>query len=114
MSYVKLTYLDSNISSTESDINIHLAMGMKCYSQFIDHVEIWSIQENKMEFLPSSSCINTTIWMYPMDTNKMHREKVKWELHKNAAFCLKRNPGINAAQNSSYTATCLPSPQPFK
>ena len=28
-----------------------------------------------MEFLPKCGCVNTTIWMYLMNTNEMHGEK---------------------------------------
>ena len=43
-----------------------------------------------MEILSSCSCVHTTIWMPHMDTNKMHREKGRWELHKNDVHCLKQ------------------------
>ena len=33
-----------------------------------------------MRFLPSSSCVHTTIWMHHIDANKMNREK---KLNKN-------------------------------
>ena len=49
-------------------------------------MEIWFIRRNKTEFLPSSSCINTTVWMQPMDSNKSHREKARWELRKNITW----------------------------
>ena len=38
-----------------------------------------------MQFLPSSSRIDTAIWMYYLDANKMAREKARRQLHKNAA-----------------------------
>ena len=37
-----------------------------------------------MGFLPSSDRDSTTVGMHHMDANKMHKEKGKWELHKNA------------------------------
>ena len=81
-------YLGSNISSTESDVNICLAKAWNA----IDRLSvIWKVNvSNKTRFLPSYSCVHTTIWMLTkwMDTNKMHREKARWELWKNAACCL--------------------------
>ena len=50
-------------------------------------MDIWSVQLNKMGFLPSCSCIHVTIWMHHMEASKMQREKARWELHKNAACC---------------------------
>ena len=29
-----------------------------------------------MGFLLNCGCVNTTVWMHPMDTNKMHGEKL--------------------------------------
>ena len=37
-----------------------------------------------MEFLPSSGCVNTTLWMHQMDADKTYRENARQELHKNA------------------------------
>ena len=37
-----------------------------------------------MEFLPSSNGVNTTLWMHYMDADKMHTEKAREGLHKNA------------------------------
>ena len=37
-----------------------------------------------MQFLPSSSCIDTAIWMHYLDANKMTEEKARRQLHKNA------------------------------
>ena len=36
-----------------------------------------------MQFFPSSSRIDTTVWMHYMDANKMYGEKAWWQLHKN-------------------------------
>ena len=38
-----------------------------------------------MQFLPSSSCVDTAIWMHYMDTNKTAGEKARQQLRKNAA-----------------------------
>ena len=38
-----------------------------------------------MQFLPSSSCVDTAIWMHYLNVNKTAGEKARWQLHKNAA-----------------------------
>ena len=76
----RFTYLSSNILSTESNVNIHIA---KVWTD-IDHMEVWSIRLNKTGFLPRCGCVNIIVWMHHIDTNKMHGEKARWELHKNA------------------------------
>ena len=40
-----------------------------------------------MEFLPSSSCVNTTVRMHHMNADKTYREKTRWEMHKNVTSC---------------------------
>ena len=37
--------------------------------------------------IPSCSCISTTVWLHHLDSDKTLREKVRWELHKDAACC---------------------------
>ena len=69
----KIMYLCSRVSFTESDVNIQLVAAWI----------IWSIQVNKMGFLPNCGCVTNTVWMYNMDSNNMHREKARFELHKN-------------------------------
>ena len=60
--------------------------GLECYWQVIDHMEIWFIQWNKMWFLPSCVCV----WIHYMDTNKIHKEKARWELLKNTEYYLEQ------------------------
>ena len=43
-----------------------------------------------MQFLPGSGRINTAIWMYYMDSNKMAGEEARWQLHKNSASNLEQ------------------------
>ena len=45
--------------------------GVGCHQQVIDHVSVWSIQQNKTGFLSCCGCVNTTAWMHHMDPNKM-------------------------------------------
>ena len=42
--------------------------------------------------LTNSTCINSTIWMHRMDTNKVYRAKAKWELHKNCPQAILNKP----------------------
>ena len=44
-----------------------------------------------------------------MNTKKRHREKARWEPHKNTADTLEKCPGSSTSQNSSRTAICFPS-----
>ena len=41
-----------------------------------------------MEFLPSSGCVNTTIWMHHKDSDKTYRR----ELYKNATSYIEQIP----------------------
>ena len=51
---------------------------------------------DKIGFLSSCDCVFTTIWMHHMDTNKIHGQKTRCVLHKNATCCfeqiLKQHP----------------------
>ena len=68
----KFIYLDSNITSTDRDVNIRLA---KTWCAF-DRLSILSKSDesnkNKTEFLPSWGCVYTTVWMHHMDADKTH------------------------------------------
>ena len=41
-----------------------------------------------MRILPSYNCISITAWLHSLDSNKMIREKVRWELPMEAAYCI--------------------------
>ena len=65
----KFTYLGSNFSSTENDINTGLAM---VWTAIYRRLVIWkSDLTNKMKhsFFPSSSRVSTAIWMHHIDAN---------------------------------------------
>ena len=49
-------------------------------------MEVWSFRLNKIGFLPSCRCVNTTVWMHYKDIDKMHREEARWELRKNDTY----------------------------
>ena len=51
--------------------------------------------------------------MYHLDVNRAHREKSRWERHKNATCCFKQILEATPPQNCSCIATYLPSHKPF-
>ena len=67
----KVTYLESGVSSTETDINTQLAIA-------------WTTIDDT-QFLPSSDRVDTAIWMHYMDSNYTNGEKAWWQRHKNAS-----------------------------
>ena len=73
----KFIYLDSSISSTESDVSIHLA---KILTTIDGLLIIWKPHLSNLEkkgFIPSCGCVDTTVWMHHMDANKTHGEKAR-------------------------------------
>ena len=44
-----------------------------------------------MQFLPSSGCVDTAIWMHHLDANNMAREEARRQLHKNVASNIKQD-----------------------
>ena len=86
----QLTYLGSNISFTESDVNICIAKALIA----IDSISIiWKSErsdKNKTGFLPSWGCVGTIVWMPHLDANETHREKARWKLRKNAMCCFEQ------------------------
>ena len=64
----KFTYLGSSVSSTEKDIDMRLTKA----GTAIDRLSvIWKLDltDKMKQFLPSSSRVDTAIWMYYMDAN---------------------------------------------
>ena len=76
----QFSYFSSNISSTESDVSIHVG---KAWT-IIDTLSIiWkSDLSYKMGIFPSCSCVSTIVYLHHLDSN----EKARWELHKNAVY----------------------------
>ena len=58
---------------------------MDSYWEAIGHMEVRPDRWNQTQFLPSSSRVDTAIWMHYMDADKTDREKAWLQLHKNAA-----------------------------
>ena len=92
--------LDSSVSSIESDVNISLA---KAWTAINRLSIIWkSDLFNKTRLLPKCGCINTTVWMHHIDAYKTHREKARWELHKNATSYLEHILEAATHKNQLY------------
>ena len=61
-------YIDSNISPTESDVNILL---VKTWTAIVRFSILWkSDLFDKKEYLLRCSCVYTNVWMYPVDANE--------------------------------------------
>ena len=78
----KFTYLSSSILSTESDFNLCRVKTWTAINRLLNHMEVWSIQWIKMEFLPSSGYINIslcTTWMLRKSLTGSAQES--YELH---------------------------------
>ena len=43
-----------------------------------------------MQFLPSSSCVDTAVWIHHLDANKTAGEEARRQLHKNVASNIKQ------------------------
>ena len=43
------------------------------------------------QFLPSSGCVDTAVWMHHMDANKTAGEEATWQLHKNVASNIEKS-----------------------
>ena len=73
------TCLGSSISLTESDVNTNIG---KVWT-VINYKEILSLWQNKAEILH----ITSISWLHLKNFNQVLREKARWELHKNVAYC---------------------------
>ena len=62
----KFTYLINRISSIENDINWCLAKTWTAIDKLLI-VYKSDVSDRKTQFLPSSGCVNSTIWMNHMD-----------------------------------------------
>ena len=68
----KFTYLGSNISSTEMDVDIRLAKAWTTIDWLLIIWKSYLSDKIKRDFF--SGCFNTTVWMHHMDANKTHRD----------------------------------------
>ena len=72
-------------------------------------MEIRPDRWNETQFLPSSSRVDTAVWMHHLDANKTAGEEARRQLHKNVASNIKQVLAATPPQSTNYTATCLPS-----
>ena len=86
-SHLYLKWLASKVSRP---VHIHQQQYLICW-KWCQHTYgnlISAIKWNKS--FPSCGSVNTTVWMYHVDTNKMHWEKARWELYMNAMCCFEQ------------------------
>ena len=95
-------YLGNNISSTESDVNMHIAKVWTTYGNLISLIK-WNVSSS------SYDCVSTTIWTHHLDSNEKHVEKSFMWTSQKRCMLFWINLGSNTPQNSSCTATSLPS-----
>ena len=95
-------YIGSNISSTESDVNIRIAKALLTVIPYI----LWKYGD-KTRFLSNWSYVSTTVRFPYIDANEMHGEK-------NATCCFEQILKKTTLKKSSCTATYLPSHIPSK
>ena len=76
----KFTYLGSSVSSTKKDIDMQLT---KAWTAIDKLSIIWKsdLTDKMNQFLPSSSRIDTAIWMHYLNANKTAGEKARRQLH---------------------------------
>ena len=80
----KFTYLESNVSSTENDIDTRLTKALTAINRLSI---IWKsdLIDKMKRFLPGSWRIDTAVWMHYLDANKTAGEEARRQLHKNVA-----------------------------
>ena len=104
----QFTNLGSNITSTESEVNICLTKGWT----FIDNLLIIrSLWWNKTWFVPSCNCVSTIVSIHHLDTNKIHGKKGWMGTTHECYLLFWTNPGSRNSQNSNCTTIYLPSPK---
>ena len=60
------------------------------YWEVNNHIEIWSLLENKMGIFLSSSSVCTIVWLHHLDFNELLGEIARQELHKDAVRYLEQ------------------------
>ena len=98
----QFTYLDSYISSTESDININLSKVWYVVNQ-LSNIGKYKLTDTIKRNFFQAVTIHITIWMHHMDAHKSHCEKARWERNKTAVCWLER---ILEAAHTTKKAAC--------
>ena len=107
----KITYLGSSVSSTENDINMHLA-AWSAINRLSIMCKKWLIWCKRKGFSKQ--------WLCQYCTNAPHEpwKNVQWErltVNSQEYYMLYwKNPGISTPRNNSCTATYLLSPKQSK
>ena len=83
-------------------MSIYTHQRRECYGQVFDRKQIWPLQWNKTGFLPSYSCVHTTIWMYHKDAKKTDRENAWRKQLKNARAILSKFWGQHPTKQHLY------------
>ena len=78
--------LRQQISSTESDVNIHIEKLLTAIGKSI----IWKSGLTEKLNQDFYDRVGTNVWMHYLDSYEMHGEKARWELRKNATFVLNK------------------------
>ena len=71
----KFLYFSSSISLTESDMKIHLAKAWTAIDR-LSYASLTYTMKKRMQFLPSSSCVNCIMWMHHIDADKCIKKKL--------------------------------------
>ena len=84
---VQFTLLDCNISTRGSDL--HLCIKKKTATdRFLIRWKSNLSDLIKQKFFETLA----KIWVYPTDVNETLGEKVRWEQHKDVAYCFEQTP----------------------
>ena len=75
-----------SVSSTKKDIDKWITKAWTA----IGHIEIRPDRKNETQFLPSSSHVDTAVWMHHLDANKTAGEEARRQLHKNVTNNIKQ------------------------
>ena len=100
----QFTYHGSNISTTESDVNIRLA---KSWNQS-DRLSIIQ-KSDSSDKTKKCGRVSTIVWMHYMNTNVTYGEKSREELHKNTMCYFEQILEARSCKTNSCTATYLSS-----
>ena len=101
----QFTYLGNYISSTESDVNIHIGKAWTATDRFLITWKSDLSDRIKREFFQALSVLlyGCTIW-----TLRKLGEKARWKLHQVATCCFEQIL-VGSNPNHCSTATCFPS-----
>ena len=106
-SVVKFTYIGSNISSTECDINRRQAKAWTTADKLLNHMKIWSAIKIKLHFFQAVAVYKL---LYGR-TTKTLTKRIQGKINRNYTSWLNKSWKQHVTKKSSYTATYLLSRQ---